>query len=256
VIDLNHWSFAFLAAVYLACLLGAGMALGAPTRRHVLPIPSPEGRIQTLPALARNPMVALPVLMWASSLVVLETWAASHFVPSVIKGVSCDSKWLPPLSCDLSFDIAAPSHAVPLPTLLLVSVAALAIWLLARNVSALPFLLFALGLVAFGALVDLIMGSPNAVRSQVLFGGVATSQLMAASALSVAALAARCWRVTAVLRLHVAYIYALGFRALGLLSFICLWPKLPSGLAVSVLVVFILLPGVASAAAIIARSPD
>lgn len=253
MIDLDHWSAAGLVGTYLSCLVAAAVYLARPKASHVLLI---EAGMQDRPlSVSRSAIVVIPAVAWSAGLIVLETWAIGQFAPYGIKGLSCEPRWLPPISCDLPTNVLAAGQTVGLAALLVYAAIALLIWLTARHTSLLPFAMFALGLLAFGALSDLIAGSSASARSEILFGAVAAIQLTAAAGLTFALMVVPSLRATVLLRLHAAYLIVLALRLLGLLALMSLWPKVPSAVAVSSLVVLVLIPGVAAGAAIIASAP-
>jgi hypothetical protein len=198
--------------------------------------------------------VAIPALAWSTGLVLLETWAVGQLAPYCFKNLFCEPRWLPPIFCDLPTNLFASGQTLALAALLVYASIALLICLPLRRTSLLPFAVFTFGLLAFGALADLIADTAASARQEILFGAVATIQLTAAAALTFGLTIAPSLRTSLLLRLHAAYLVVLALRLLGLFSMMFLWPKVSSAIAVSSLVVLVLIPGVAASAGIIANA--
>lgn len=237
--------------MYLSCLFAAAVYLARSKASHVLPIGAATPHVRRPLLVAGSAIVGVPAFAWCATLVLLETWAISEFAPYAIKNLFCEPRWLPPLSCALPTNLLAGGQSLGLASLGFCLAVGLLIWHTARRTWLIPFSMFALGLLAFGALADVVANTSASARSEILFGGAAVIQLAAAAGLMFSLMVAPSLRF---LRLHAVYMIVLALRLLGLVSLMSLWPKFPSAIAVSALVTLMLIPGVAAAAAILSSA--
>lgn len=251
-IDIDAWLGFVLAAGYLSCLTAAAIYIARPKASHLLVIepPSPIGHRPLFAA--RGLMAATAILAWCGGLVAVETWIVGRFAPSLIEGLACAQRWLPPLSCELPGSPPIAGQRLALVALVAYGAIGSMVWLTAKDSALLPLAMLGLGFLAFGALADLVAAAPASARPGVLTGAIAAIQLTAAAALAFALIAMPSPRPVALLKLHTAYLAVLGLRLLALLSLLSLWTRAPPAMAVSTLLVLVLIPGVAGGAAIVA----
>ena len=251
---------ATLGGSYIASLYFLLRWFAGSDSSHVLPItdncPMPRN-----PTRARWLETFRIGLISASAVLLLALEANTFtFLGSWVPGVTCREGWMPAADCFINVTASTRPGRVAALAILIGSAT---LFLVARRrmpASVLyPTALLLLGILGFGAALDLIVGTTEAARPKIMFKVIAGLQLTAAAGFGLGALVLRLGSVQGAIRCLLAHLAGACVRILGAVSMLAFWPMLPAASAVALIVVLLLVPGVATAltaAAALASSAD
>lgn len=236
-----------LAGVYIGALTVLFRWLAASARSHVLSLaPSVPERVLRSTCRFRRGFRSAAIAALAAGLLIGEATALSYLADALVPGVHCPGGWLPVAGCTLDVDGAASARGAALAILWCATAGLVVVYRARHNSPYRPFAILVLGLVAFGAGLDSIVGIGGPARPQLCFRLIGALQLTAAAGFALGALILPIRSLGACIRSVLSHAGGATIRVLGALSMLMVWPYLPPASAVAMLIV-LLVPGVATA---------
>lgn len=247
-----------LCSAYIGALVILFRWFSASRASHVLPVESSRPPARSKSTLWRQSAVRLAwIPIAAGALLIAEINALVQLATVFVPGVQCDDSWLSIRRCTMGVEtsiLARHASAFLLSSCILIF---LVISRLIRHAAYFPFSALALGIVAFAAGIDVLVGINEPARSSLIFRVSGVLALTAAAGFTIGALILRAESILAYIRAMLAHVMAALIRILGALALLMLWPFLPPASAVAIIILLIV-PGVATAltaAAVLSLAP-
>jgi hypothetical protein len=247
---LGEWSLAIGFAAY--CIIawaGANFVTGT-SASHVMAM---DASFSRRPFGFRH----IPVIIVAVALgwfgLLCETFVFTSQFPQLLPQLTCKVTLLPPLQCSLSdLNSFIDRRYVAAIIFGLTLVLALLLRTLVRHRTFYPLWQLVNAIVAFGAIVDLVVGRNEPARLPVLLGTIAMLQFAAAAALALGLWLVRTIKPRTVVRLLFAHSSALALRMAGAIWMLAAWHHLPGATAIAIMIGMFVMPAVAACGAVLA----
>ena len=198
------------------------------------------------PCRLRRGFCIMAMIGVAAGLLIGEATVLAQLASAIVPGVGCPGSWLPVTGCTADTTGAVPSRSAAFAILSCAAVTAGVLTRVTMNSPYRAFVVLVLGIVAFGATIDLIAAKNEPAPSQHCFRLISALQWAATAGFALGALILPAKSLAAFVGSVLAHMGAASVRILGALAMLTVWPYLPPASAIAMLVV-LLVPGVATA---------